>query len=242
MAEFKSPHKMSLTERRRSVHSLIAPSAGESFDGGTTARGRVGDWRADEKHSSFHQPAVFLVGCSDYSAGEIESVAPPAIIFHDNIANLIAATDINCLTAMQYAVEVCRVQSIVVRGHHGCRGVAAAIENRGLDILSNWLRPVARLAAEYESLLEQINKASDRRDALCELNVIEQVHAACRSTVTQTAWKNGRELSVNGLIDDRQNRLLENFQIRVSGNDSLDAAYSAAIADFAARWNCRLKS
>lgn len=145
MVEFKSSHKMSLTERCHSLHSLIAPSVNESFDGGTTAQGRVGDWGADEKHSSFRQPAVFLVGCSDYSANEIESIAPPVIIFHDNIANLIAVTDINCLTAMQYAVEVCRVQSIVVRGHHGCRGVGAAIENRGLDILSNWLRPVARL-------------------------------------------------------------------------------------------------
>lgn len=214
---------MNLTERRHSVHSLIAPPGNESFDGGTAARGRVGDWRTDEEHSSLHQPAVFLVGCSDYSAGEIESVAPPVIIFHDNIANLVVATDINCLTAMQYAVEVCRVQSIIIRGHHGCRGVAAAIENRGLDVLSNWLRPVSRLANKYESLLEQ-------------------VHAACRATVVQAAWENNRKLSVSGLIDDRQNRLLENFQIRVGGNDSLAAAYSAAIADFAAHWNCRLKS
>jgi carbonic anhydrase len=172
MVDFKRPLKMNLTERRHSVHSLIAPSVNESFDGGTTAQGRVSDWRAGEKHSSFHQPAVFLVGCSDYSANEIESIAPLVIIFHDNIANLVHATDINCLMAIQYAVEVCRVQSIVVRGHHGCRGVGAAIENRGLDILSNWLRPVARLAAKYESLLEQITEASDRRDALCELNVI----------------------------------------------------------------------
>lgn len=234
---------MNLTERRHSVHSLIAPPVNESFDGGAAAaRGRVGDWRTDEEHSSLHQPAVFLVGCSDYSVGEIESVAPSAIIFHDNIANLVIATDINCLTAMQYAVEVCRAQGIIIRGHHGCRGVAAAIENRGLNVLSNWLRFVARLANKYESLLEQITDASDRRDALCELNVIEQVHAACRATVVQAAWENNRKLSVSGLIDDRQNRLLENFQIRVGGNDSLVAAYSATIADFAARWNCRLKS
>lgn len=87
------------------------------------------------------------------------------IIFHNNIANLVVATDINCLTAMQYAIEVCRVHSIVVRGHHGCRGVAA-IENRALDVLGNWLRPVKRLADKYESLLEQIADDSDRRDAL----------------------------------------------------------------------------
>ena len=242
MVGFKSPRKVNLAERRRSVHSLIAPPAAESFDGGTAARGRAGDWRTDEEFSSLHQPAVFLVGCSDYSADEIESVAPPVIIFHDNIANLVVATDINCLTAMQYAVEVCRVQSIIIRGHHGCRGVAAAIENRGLNILSNWLRPVARLADKYESLLKQITDASDRLDALCELNVIEQVQAACRATVVQSAWKNNRKLSVNGLLDDRQTRLLENFQIRVSENDSLAAAYSAAIDDFAGRWNCRLKS
>lgn len=93
------------------------------------------------------------IGCSDHPAAcEIAGVPAQITVFHDNIANLIAATDINCLSAMQFAVEVCGVSSIVVCGHHGCRGVTTAIEDRRFDVLSNWLRPVVRLADKYKFL------------------------------------------------------------------------------------------
>ncbi len=236
MINFNRRGKINLTDRRQSVNSLIAPPVNDSFDGGAAAQGRIGDRRMDGKPSSFHPSAGFFVGCSDYPAGEIERVSSPAIILHDNIANLVAETDINCLSAMQYAVEVCRVENIVVVGHHGCRGVKAAIENRQSDILNSWLRPVRRLASEYKFLLEQIADAADRLDALCELNVIEQIQAACRTTIVQAAWSKDRELSVSGLIYDRQNRLLESFCVHINGRNSLAAQSAAAIADFERRW------
>jgi carbonic anhydrase len=106
-------------------------------------------------------------------------------------------------------------------GCHGCRGVAAAIENHPFDVLSSWLRLVARLASKYKFLLEQIAHASSCLDAPCVLNVIEQVHTASRATVMQEAWRNGRKLTGSGLIYDRQDRLLEGLQFRIGGNDSL---------------------
>lgn len=118
---------MNLTERRHSVHSLIASPA-ESFEG-AAARGRVGDWRTDEGGSSLHSSVCFFVGCSDYPAGDIESVSSPAIIFHDNVANLAAATDINFLSAIQYAVEICRVKNIFHR-------LAANTSISSVDIIS----------------------------------------------------------------------------------------------------------
>lgn len=178
---------MNITNRRN-ARIRIAPDAVNDFDGATTARGRAGNWRADEKHSSPNPPTCFSIGCSDYpAASEIEGESASTIIFHDNIANLVPATDINCLSAMHYAVESCGVKNIVVCGHHGCRGVKAAIENPRLDVLSSWLRPVVRMADKYEFLLEHIADASNRVDSLCELNVIEQVAAASRATVVQEA-------------------------------------------------------
>lgn len=172
------------------------------------------------------------IGCSDYPE---EVAISPKMIFHDNIANLVAAGDINCLSATQFAVEVCGVNTIVVCGHHGCWGVKAAIENPRLDVLSSWLRPVVRMADKYQSLLEHITEASNLIDALCELNVIEQVAAACRTKVVQDAWKNGRELSVRGLLYDRQNFLLTNLPVHISGNDALLTEHESAIAAFARR-------
>jgi carbonic anhydrase len=233
---------MNVSESRR-VHSLTAPVAAENFGGDAPARGRADDARrAAEEHSSLQPLDCFFVGCSDYPAAGDSIFSPSSkIIFHDNIANLVAATDFSCLSALQYAVEVCRVKSVVVGGHHGCRGVAA-IENRQSDVLSSWLRPVNKIAAKYKFLLEQIAVASDRLDALCELNVIEQVHAACRTTVVQSAWINGCKLSASGLIYDSQNRLLEGFQFSIGGNDSLPTKQSAAIEALARRWNVRLES
>ncbi len=199
------------TTSRNSARSQVEPDAISNFD-------------------------CFWVGCSEHSAAnEIIGRSPSNIIFHDNVANLVSSADINCLSAMHYAVESCGVKNIVVCGHHGCRGVKAAIENPRLDILSSWLRPVIRMVDKYQPLLEHITEASNLIDALCELNVIEQVAAVCRTTVVQDAWKNGRELSVSGLVFDRQNVPFADLRVNISGNDLLSTEYESAMAAFARR-------
>ena len=242
MIDFNCCGKMNITKHRPIGNSLIAPSVNGSFEVATVTRARVSDRRTNKEHCSLQSSPGFFVGCSDYPATEIEHGLSPVTIFHNNLANLVAATDINCLSAMQYAVEVCRVENIVVAGHHSCRGVQAAVENIQPGVLNSWLRPVMRLASKYKFLLEQIVDASDRLDALCELNVIEQIQAACRTTIVQAAWSKDWELSVSGLIYDRQNRLLENFSVYINGRDSLAAQYAAAIADFERRWKFCVKS
>ena len=231
---------MNIPERR--VHNLIAPNVVEFSGAANAAREPDGDWLTDESDSSLYAPDCFLIGCSDYpAAGEIALESSfAAFVYHDNIANLVAPTDFNCLSAMQFAVEVCRVKNIVVGGHHECRGVRAAIENRRHDILSHWLSPVVRLRDRHQLLLGRIAAAADRLDALCELNVIEQVAAASRTTVVRDAWAAGRELTVSGLVGDRRNIPLADFQIRVGAGDSVREKWAAAIADFERRWKiCR---
>jgi len=226
---------------RRNTGIRIAPDAVDDFDGAATPRGRAGNRRADEEHFPPNPPTCFWIGCSDYpAASEIEGESASTIIFHDNIANLVPSTDINCLSAMHYAVESCCVKNIVICGHYGCRGVAAAVGNHKFDFLSNWLNPVVRAAAKYRFLLDGIADTSDRLDALCELNVIEQVAAASRTTAVRDAWESGQSLAVRGLIYDRHNRLVEDFQVRVSEIDSA-TEHEAAIATLAKRWNIRRK-
>ena len=231
---------MHIPERRR-VMNLIAPNVVEFSGAANAAREPDGDWLADEGDSSLYAPDCFLIGCSDYpAASEIALESSfAAFVYHDNIANLVAPTDFNCLSAMQFAVEVCRVKNIVVGGHHGCRGVRAATENRRHDILSHWLSPVVRLRDRYRFLLGRIADASDRLDALCELNVIEQVAAASRATVVRDAWAAGRELIVSGLVSDRRNIPLADFQICVGAGDSVQEKCAVAIADFERRWKLR---
>ncbi len=178
------------------------------------------------------------LGCSDIPGAGDGAISPLFnILYHDNIANLVALSDINCLSAMQYAVDLCRVETIVIRGHYGCRGVATAVAERHFDFLSNWLNPVVRSADKYKFLLDGIADTSDRLDALCELNVIEQVAAASRTTVVREAWESGQILSVRGLILDGNNGFLEDFQLSMSKIESPMADYTAAIVSWAQRWN-----
>ncbi|MFN0279386.1 MAG: carbonic anhydrase [Pyrinomonadaceae bacterium] len=178
------------------------------------------------------------IGCSDIPGAGDDAISPLSnILYHDNIANLVAVSDINCLSVIQYAVDLCRVETIVICGHYGCRGVATAVANRHFDFLSNWLNPVVGTAAKYSFVLDSISDTSDRLDALCELNVIEQVAAASRTTVVRDAWESGQILSVRGLILDETSGFLEDLQLSMSKIESPSAEYTAAIVSWAKRWN-----
>lgn len=178
------------------------------------------------------------ISCSDIPRAGDDAISPLLkILYHDNIANLVAVSDINCLSAMQYAVDLCRVESIVICGHYGCRGVATAVTDRHFEFLSNWLNPVVGTAAKYRFLLDGIADTSDRLDALCELNVIEQVAAASRTTAVRDTWESGQNLSVHGLILDRHNRFIEDFHLSISEIDLPVAEHTAAIVALANRWN-----
>ena len=196
---------------------------------------------ADEEISIRRQGGCLWIRCSDYPMppDDIDGFAAEELVLHDNIANLITPTDINCLSAMQFAVDVHRVKSIIVCGHYECRGIKLAMGNCRLEFLGNWLKPIGRTARKYEASLSGIGDQTKRLDALCELNVIEQVVNVCRSAVIGEAWRRGQELSIGGLIYNKQTNLISDLNIRVESDTQLSSNYETAISRFKSRWQLR---
>lgn len=179
------------------------------------------------------------IGCSDCpmsSAGEAVGIPASGFIFHDNIANLVAPADINCLAAMQFAVDILLVKSIVVCGHYECRSIKLATDGCQLEFLGNWFASISKTRRKYENLIGGIGNQQQRLNAICELNVVEQVMNACRTTIVKDAWERGQEISVYGLIYNYQNGLLADLNVCVRNYAELSSVYAAAISDFERRW------
>ena len=168
-------------------------------------------------------PAYLWIGCSDsrVPANQIVDLPPGEVFVHRNIANVVVHTDLNCLSVIQFAVDVLKVKHIIVCGHYGCGGVKAAMENQEHGLIDNWLRhikDVSRFNAEKLTGLE-----GDRKlDLLCELNVIEQVTNVCNTTIVRNAWKKGVDLSVHGWIYNIQNGILRDLNACVTSSEQLD--------------------
>lgn len=162
-------------------------------------------------------PEYLWIGCSDsrVPANQIVNLPPGEVFVHRNIANLVIHTDLNCLSVIQFAVEVLKVKHIIVCGHYDCGGVGAAMEDKEHGLIDNWLchiKDVSRLNAEKLAGLKQ----DEKFDLLCELNVKEQVKNVCNTTVVQKAWRNGAELSVHGWIYNIENGILKDLDTRIS--------------------------
>jgi carbonic anhydrase len=145
-------------------------------------------------------------------------VAPGEMFVHRNVANVVDHTDFNCLSVMQYAVDVLKVEHIIVCGHHGCGGVKAAMDNLQLGLIDNWLRHVQDVVHEHEAELAKIEDEKERFDRLCELNVIDQVLNVGRTTIVQSAWERGQELTVHGWIYGLQDGLLRDLGFSLPGD------------------------
>jgi carbonic anhydrase len=178
-------------------------------------------------------PKFLWIGCSDsrVPATQLVGMVPGEMFVHRNVANMVVHTDFNCLSVMQYAVEVLKVQHIIVCGHHGCGGVKAAIDNAQLGLIDNWLRHVQDVLNEHQDLLSEIGDESKRLDRLCELNVIQQVLNVGRTTIVQSAWQRGQELTVHGWIYGLQDGLLRDLGISIDNAESLVTAYRSAISN-----------
>lgn len=169
--------------------------------------------------SKQQSPEYLWIGCSDsrVPANQIVGMLPGEIFVHRNVANLVVHTDFNCLSVVQYAVEVLKVKHIIVCGHYGCGGVQAALRGSKLGLIDNWLRHIRDILQRHKSEIESIVDEQDRLDCLCELNVIEQVKNLCETTIVQQAWRSGQELSVHGWIYRIENGLLKDLGVCVSG-------------------------
>ena len=155
---------------------------------------------------------------------------PGEVFFHRNIANQMQMVDFNGLSVLQYAVEWLRVRHIVVCGHYGCGGVKTALKQNELGLLNNWLYGVTELSRKHKAQLDALADRQHRIDALCELNVLEQVRNVCRSPIVQQAWRRGHQISVHAWIYDIASGLLHDLKATVDGDRFADAAIDAAIA------------
>lgn len=165
-------------------------------------------------------PEYLWIGCSDsrVPANQIVNLPPGEVFVHRNIANVVVHTDLNCLSVIQFAVEVLNVRHIIICGHYGCGGIKAAMEDQQLGLIDNWLghvRDVIRFNADRFEGLTQDQKL----DLLCELNVKEQVTNICNTTIVQNAWKQGRELTVHGWIYNIENGILKDLDTCVTTSD-----------------------
>jgi carbonic anhydrase len=158
-------------------------------------------------------PKYLWIGCSDsrVPANEIVGLRPGELFVHRNVANVVVHTDLNCLSVLQFAVDVLHVEHVIVCGHYGCGGVRAAEAGVSLGLIDNWLRHVQDVRDRHVALVERHAPGERRADALCELNVLEQVRNVCHTTVVREAWRRGQALSVHGWIYDLRDGLLRDL-------------------------------
>jgi carbonic anhydrase len=184
------------------------------------------------KLSRQQTPGYLWIGCSDsrVPANEIVGLLPGELFVHRNVANVVVHTDLNCLSVMQFAVDVLKVRHIIVCGHYGCSGVRAALHGERLGLIDNWLRHVQDVRHKHETSLMSIADVSDQGDRLCELNVVEQVANVCQTSIVRDAWERGQELAVHGWIYGLQDGLLRDLHATVTSRDEAPGAYRTALA------------
>ena len=182
--------------------------------------------------SRLQRPAYLWIGCADsrVPANEIVGLLPGEMFVHRNVANLVVHTDLNCLSVMQFAVDVLAVSHIIVVGHYGCGGVSAALERKRLGLIDNWLRHVQDVHWRHRASVASVAGMAEQVDRLCELNVIEQVANVCQTSIVLDAWERGQDLSVHGWVYGLRDGLIRDLGTTVNGPDDALPAYQAAIA------------
>jgi carbonic anhydrase len=175
-------------------------------------------------------PEFLWIGCSDsrVPANQIVGLLPGEVFVHRNVANVVVHTDLNCLSVLQFAVDVLRVKHVLVVGHHGCAGVLAALLNRRFGLIDNWLRHIQDVRLKHAALLDSLPE-SRRADSLCELNVIEQVLNVCHSTIVQEAWERSQQLSIVGWVYSLQDGLIRDLQMSVGSPGETSTAVQTAL-------------
>lgn len=178
-------------------------------------------------------PEFLWIGCSDsrVPANDIVGLMPGELFVHRNVANLVVHSDINGLSVIQFAVDILRVRHIIVCGHYGCGGVRAAMENRELGLIDNWLCHVRDVHHKYRKELRQLPDTQQRLNRLCELNVLEQVNHVCQTGIVQNAWARGQELSVHGWIYAISDGHLRDLHMSINNQEQIDSFYRLEVGE-----------
>ena len=182
-------------------------------------------------------PKYLWIGCSDsrVPANQITGLPPGEVFVHRNVANLVVHTDLNCLSVLQYAVDVLRVEHVIVCGHYGCGGIAAACSGTPLGLIDNWLRHILDVAERRDAVLSRERDPALRADRLCEVNVLEQAYNVCRTTIVQDAWHRGQTLSVHAWIYRLTDGLVQDLGFAASAENESTRELKSAIERVGAR-------
>ena len=173
------------------------------------------------------KPEYLWIGCSDsrVSSNQIVDLMPGEIFVHRNIANVVIHTDLNCLSVIQYAVEVLKIKHIIVCGHYGCGGIKAALGKKAIGLIDTWLQHIKDVYRYHQEKLDAIADETEKLNRLCELNVIEQVANVSSTSIVQKAWESGQELSVHGWIYSIEDGIINDLNVCVAGVCELSETY-----------------
>jgi carbonic anhydrase len=180
-----------------------------------------------EQLSAQQSPEYLWIGCSDsrVPANQIIGLLPGEVFVHRNVANLVVHTDFNCLSVIQFAVEVLKVKHIIVCGHYGCGGVRSALLDRNLGLIDNWLRHIRDVHQKHHETIASLTNDDERINRLCELNVVEQVLNTCHTTIVQQAWQRGQSLSIHGWIYAISDGLLRDLDVTINSQAEISSVY-----------------
>jgi len=177
--------------------------------------------------SARQTPKYLWIGCSDSRVPANQIVDLPAgdVFVHRNIANLVIHSDLNCLSVIQYAVEVLKIKHIIVCGHYGCGGIKASLDNQEHGLIDNWLRHIKDIYRMHEAKFKTLKTKKEKNDLLCELNIIEQVGNICHTTIVQSAWKAGQELAVHGWIYSLEDGILKDLDVCITNANEISQTH-----------------
>jgi carbonic anhydrase len=176
-------------------------------------------------------PRYLWIGCADsrVPANEIVGLKPGELFVHRNVANVVVHTDLNCLSVLQYAVDVLQVKHVIVCGHYGCGGVRSALNHEKHGLIDNWLRHIQDIHRKHAAMFHSMGDEHAKLDLLCELNVIEQVENVALTTVVQDAWARGQELAVHGWVYGLDNGIVNDLAVTIRSSERVDEVYEASV-------------
>ena len=179
-------------------------------------------------------PEYLWIGCSDsrVPANDIVNLLPGELFVHRNVANVVVHTDLNCLSVIQFAIDLLKVKHILVVGHYGCSGVHAALTDKRVGLADNWLRHVKDVHQKHERYLGEVIPSPKRQDRLCELNVIEQVINVCETTIVQDAWARGQDLTVHGWTYRLETGLVNDLGMSISSAEEMSVRYAKSLSRY----------
>jgi len=217
--KIKAPLEQLLVNNKRWADAMVAKDA-EFF----------------KKLVSQQSPEFLWIGCSDsrVPANEIVGLLPGELFVHRNVANVVVHTDLNSLSVLQFAIDVLGVKHVIVCGHYGCSGVHTAMDKRRVGLADNWLRHVQDVHQKHERYLGEVVPTSERRERLCELNVIEQVINVCQTTIVQDAWERGQNLTIHSWVYSLEDGLVRDLGLAVSDAESLAPQLADSLARYEA--------